>query len=161
MAIGSQFKYNAGDLILHQVSQSGTTFIETKITASANTVILYDSNTVLTSSNLSNLYVGTASIADSASYALNSTPIVTFTQSISASTWTFIHNLGKLYPIVTVYDTSSKVIIPAEIQAIDTASLSIQFNTPMVGYAVAAAGTFGTLTNNTDLMIAYAVAFSY
>jgi hypothetical protein len=62
-------------------------------------------------------------------------------QSTAATTWSFAHNLGTQYPVITVYDTSGQVIIPQEIDGEDTNNLKIYFPTSQSGYATAVGGT--------------------
>jgi hypothetical protein len=62
-------------------------------------------------------------------------------QSTAATTWSFTHNLGTQYPVITVYDTSGQVIIPQEIDGEDTNNLKIYFPTSQSGYATAVGGT--------------------
>ena len=63
------------------------------------------------------------------------------TQSTAAVTWSFAHNLGTQYPVITVYDTTGLVIIPQEIDGEDTNNLKIYFPTSQSGYATAVGGT--------------------
>ena len=62
-------------------------------------------------------------------------------QSTAATTWSFAHNLGTQYPVITVYDTTGLVIIPQEIDGEDTNNLKIYFPTSQSGYATAVGGT--------------------
>ena len=62
-------------------------------------------------------------------------------QSTAATTWSFAHNLGTQYPVITVYDTNGQVIIPQEIDGEDTNNLKIYFPTSQSGYATAVGGT--------------------
>ena len=62
-------------------------------------------------------------------------------QSTADVTWSFTHNLGTQYPVITVYDTSGQVIIPQEIDGEDTNNLKIYFPTSQSGYATAVGGT--------------------
>ena len=62
-------------------------------------------------------------------------------QSTPAVTWSFTHNLGTQYPVITIYDTSGQVIIPQEIDGEDTNNLKIYFPTSQSGYATAVGGT--------------------
>jgi len=62
-------------------------------------------------------------------------------QSTAATTWSFAHNLGTQYPVITVYDTTGQVIIPQEIDGEDTNNLKIYFPTSQSGYATAVGGT--------------------
>jgi len=95
-----------------------------------------------------------ASFATSSSYTLTAsyveggagTPIYVHTQSSPSSTWSITHNLGTLFPIVTVYDGANNVIIPQEITSLTTSSLSITFPLPLTGYASIAGGTFISIT---------------
>ena len=72
MPIGTGIVYNAGDLILSQVSGSGTAFLETKIAAATSSLIYFDSNARINSASLSSITVGTASYVVSSSYAITS-----------------------------------------------------------------------------------------
>lgn len=81
MPIGSTVVYNAGDLILSTVSSSGNTFQENKIAAATSSIILFNSNGLLSSQSLNLTTVGTAS------YVSGSTSIITnlTASNISAS----------------------------------------------------------------------------
>jgi hypothetical protein len=81
MPIGSGIVYNTGDLILSQVSSSGTAFLETKIAASTSSIVYFDSNARINSASLNSITVGTAS------YVSGSTSIITnlTASNISAS----------------------------------------------------------------------------
>ena len=61
MPIGTGIVYNAGDLILSQVSGSGTAFLETKIAAATSSLIYFDSTARINSASLNSITVGTAS----------------------------------------------------------------------------------------------------
>jgi len=61
MPIGSTVVYNAGDLILSTVSSSGNTFQENKIAAATSSIILFNSNGLISSQSLNSTTVGTAS----------------------------------------------------------------------------------------------------
>ena len=81
MPIGSGIVYNTGDLILSQVSSSGTTFLETKIAAATSSIVYFDSTARINSASLNSLTVGTAS------YVSGSNSIITnlTASNISAS----------------------------------------------------------------------------
>jgi hypothetical protein len=81
MPIGSGIVYNTGDLILSQVSSSGTAFLETKIAAATSSIIYFDSTARINSASLNSLTVGTAS------YVSGSNSIITnlTASNISAS----------------------------------------------------------------------------
>lgn len=61
MPIGSGIVYNTGDLILSQVSSSGTAFLETKIASATSSIIYFDSTARINSASLNSITVGTAS----------------------------------------------------------------------------------------------------
>ena len=61
MPIGSTVVFNSGDLILSTVSSSGDTFQENKIAAATSSIILFDSNALISSQSLISTTVGTAS----------------------------------------------------------------------------------------------------
>ena len=81
MPIGTGIVYNTGDLILSQVSSSGTAFLETKIAAATSSLIYFDSTARINSASLNSITVGTAS------YVSGSTSIITnlTASNISAS----------------------------------------------------------------------------
>ena len=61
MPIGTGIIYNVGDLILSQVSGSGTSFLETKIAAATSSIVYFDSTARINSASLNSITVGTAS----------------------------------------------------------------------------------------------------
>ncbi len=67
----------------------------------------------------------------------------TFTQSVAADPWTFIHNLNTRTPLVQVYDTSYNQITPQYVSASNANTVIIGFGVATAGYAVASTG--GTL----------------
>ena len=67
----------------------------------------------------------------------------TFTQSVAANTWTFIHNLNTRYPLVQVYDTTYNQIVPQFVSSSTADTVIIGFGVATAGYAVASNG--GTL----------------
>lgn len=81
MPIGTGIVYNTGDLILSQVSSSGTAFLETKIAAATSSLIYFDSTARINSASLNSITVGTAS------YVSGSNSIITnlTASNISAS----------------------------------------------------------------------------
>jgi len=80
------------------------------------------------------------------------------TQSFSnTATWTFIHNLGTRVPIITVFDTNYKQIIPQDIELVNTNSATITFPTAESGFAIASLG--GAINNITSA--SYASTASY
>jgi hypothetical protein len=86
------------------------------------------------------------------------------TQSFNnSSTWTFNHNLGTRVPIITVFDTNYKQIIPQDIELVNTASATITFPTAESGFAVASLGgaTGTVLSSSYSLFSTYATTASY
>lgn len=62
-------------------------------------------------------------------------------QNTPATTWSFNHRLGDLYPVITVYSSGSNdVIYPANIHAVDLFTTEITFDTPTAGTAIATVG---------------------
>jgi hypothetical protein len=51
----------------------------------------------------------------------------------AATTWTATHNLNTLFPVVTVYNASSQVIIPTSITSTSANVTTITFNVPVAG----------------------------
>ena len=59
------------------------------------------------------------------------------TQTSSAVTWSFTHNLNSKYVNFETYDSGDNVIIPAGIHVIDTNSAELYFATATSGIAIA------------------------
>ena len=66
------------------------------------------------------------------------------TQSSAATTWTVAHTFGERYPAVTVYDGSDRIIVPAEIEAIDQDTIEVSFTSPQSGHATITLGGSGS-----------------
>jgi hypothetical protein len=79
---------------------------------------------------------GTASLSIPGTIITGSNAILV--QAIAATTWSFYHNLGEQYPVFTIFDSNNDVMMPARINAVNTATASIYFSTPTSGRAVAA-----------------------
>ena len=99
----------------------------------------------------------TGSLFGTASYAMfalssPSSPGFTtnMTQSSAAATWSFVHNLNTRNPIVQVYDSSYKQIIPNEIVGVDDTTAEIRFDYSQAGYAVASNGGGLYITGSTS-----------
>jgi len=99
----------------------------------------------------------TGSLFGTASYAMfalssPSSPGFTtnMTQSSAAATWSFVHNLNTRNPIVQVYDSSYKQIIPNEIVGVDETTAEIRFDYSQAGYAVASNGGGLYITGSTS-----------
>ena len=110
------------------------------------------------SGSISNaVFATSASFAATASYALNAGAggggtvggQALLTQSLAATTWSFNHNLGTTYPVITVYDgPSNSVIQPLNIVSSGSNNINIFFSSPKSGYATAVAGGGYFVTNN-------------
>jgi hypothetical protein len=70
----------------------------------------------------------------------NSGQTTNFTQSVAATTWTFVHNLNTRTPLVQVYDTSYNQIVPQYISSSNANTILINFGIATAGYAVASTG---------------------
>ena len=68
----------------------------------------------------------------------------TFTQSVAADPWTFVHNLNTKTPLIQVYDTSFNQITPQYVTAVNYQTVTIGFGVPTAGYAIGSTG--GTIT---------------
>jgi len=110
------------------------------------------------SGSISNaVFATSASFAATASFALNAGAggggtvggQALLTQSIASTTWSFAHNLGTTYPVITVYDgPSNSVIQPLNIIPSGSNNINIFFSSPKSGYATAVAGGGYFVTNN-------------
>jgi len=67
-------------------------------------------------------------------------------QSTSGTTWNIVHNLNYLYPSITVYDASNKVMLPDEITSIDANTTQVTFAVAESGHALASVGGISTST---------------
>ena len=63
-----------------------------------------------------------------------------FTQSSTATTWSFEHNLGNRYPQLSVFDSSGELVTPGRVETIDQNNLNIYFDTGQSGTATATVG---------------------
>ena len=106
-------------------------------------------NTYVSSST--SQFAGTSSYATSASYAVYAENAVivsgqtkTLTVSSASTTWSFNHNLGYKYPAINVFDSSDKVVVPTEIEVIDSNNLKVYFNEAQTGTVIATVGGNGS-----------------
>ena len=83
-------------------------------------------------------------IATGTGVAMDTVNFAQLSQSISADTWSFLHNLDNQHPTITVYDENNQVIQPLRIEAMTTSSMDIVFSTARRGYAVASMGGVST-----------------
>jgi len=142
MPIGSGIVYNTGDLILSQVSSSGTAFLETKIAAATSSIIYFDNNARINSASLNSLTVGTASyVSGSNSIITNLTASnISASGAIIATSFT-----GSLSGSITNALTAS-YLTPANSYTITNLTAS---NISASGYVSASRfwGTTATFTN--------------
>lgn len=74
-------------------------------------------------------------------------------QTLSATTWSFTHNLGNKYPQVSVYDSSDELIIPGKLEAVDQNNLIIYFDNPHAGTATATVGGTSLTASYADSLV--------
>jgi hypothetical protein len=86
---------------------------------------------------------------------------VQFSQTASATTWSFTHNMGTRNPIVQVYDTNYKQIIPNDIVGIDGSTAEIRFDYAQAGYAVMSNGGGLYITGSTSTLIQTSAATTW
>jgi hypothetical protein len=81
----------------------------------------------------------------------------TFTQSVAATEWTFVHNLNTRYPLIQVYDTTFNQVTPQFVSSSTADTVIIGFGIATAGYAVASNG--GTLyVTGSNVILDQAVA---
>jgi hypothetical protein len=100
-------------------------------------------------------FAGTSSYAIYAENAvIVSGQTKTLTVSSASTTWSFVHNLGYKFPAINVFDSSDKVVIPTEIEVIDSNNLKVYFNEAQTGTVIATIGGNGSSgssgSNGTD-----------
>lgn len=62
------------------------------------------------------------------------------TQSIAAPTWNILHNLGTRTPVVQVFDTNYKQILPKEVENTDVNTTNVTFDYSQAGYVILSKG---------------------
>ena len=83
-----------------------------------------------------------ASYAETASYLNNQARYFAYhNQAIQDVTWSFQHNLGNQFPVVTVWNTDNEVVIPEKIYAPTTNLTYIYFPTSQSGFVAATIGS--------------------
>jgi hypothetical protein len=73
----------------------------------------------------------------------------THSQPVAATTWNITHDLNTTSVNVQVYDNTSKVMIPSDIQTLGNNDVQITFNNAQAGRAVLVSGHFDGLTKPT------------
>jgi hypothetical protein len=101
----------------------------------------------------------TANTAITASYALfalsaSNAPGFTFTfsQSLSAVTWSINHNMNTRTPLVQVYDIGYNQLIPNQIVSVTQNLTEVRFDYGQNGYAVLSSGMAPFVTGSTSLL---------
>jgi hypothetical protein len=154
-----EFIARNGLLGLANSTISGSLAVSQSVTAQSFTGSLSGSATTATSASYALTASYAANVPLTASYALNAntasyalfalsvpgmstgSSYAAFTQASPSTTWTFNHNLGYLYPVVTVYDANSNQIIPSQVSASSANQLQIIFSSARTGYATAVIGS--------------------
>jgi len=96
----------------------------------------------------------TGSLLGTASYAMNFPAYtVRFTQSAAATTWSFVHSLNTRYPIVQVYGSDFKQLIPNDIVGVDANTVEVRFDYAQSGYAVLSNGGGLYVTGSTSTLV--------
>ena len=146
MPIGTGIIYNVGDLILSQVSSSGTAFLETKIAAATSSIVYFDNTARINSASLNSITVGTAS------YVSGSTSIITnlTASNISASgTGSFgMVGIGTTVPSAKL-DVVGSAAISSTLTVTGTTALNGAVNLSLAGtptVTLGASTTYGVLT---------------
>jgi hypothetical protein len=62
------------------------------------------------------------------------------TQSVAATTWTIVHNMGSEYPIVQAFDATGATIFPDTTTALDANTIELTFSPAQAGSATLIAG---------------------
>jgi len=126
---------------------SGSLNVTTGITGS-----LFGTSSYASNANSSS-YATSASFASYAISASNAPGYtVQFTQATPATTWSFTHNLNTRNPIVQVYDTTYKQIIPNQIVSVDAFNAQVLFDYSQSGYVVMSNGGGLYVTGSTSLI---------
>jgi hypothetical protein len=111
-----------------------------------NNITLLTSSYVLNADTAS-MTVLSSSYAVTASYALSvlggdgsEGRTAKMEQSVASTTWTFNHYLGERFPAITVFNSDGFVIIPTNVEAIDTNQLEVTFSSAQSGFITATVG---------------------
>ena len=79
--------------------------------------------------------------------------VAKITQSSPSTLWSFAHNLGERYPVVSVYDSAGDALIPGRIETIDSNNLNIYFSVGQTGTAVAMVGGTAVTASYANTMV--------
>ena len=86
---------------------------------------------------------------------------VQFSQTASAATWSFTHNMGTRNPIVQVYGSDYKQLIPNDIVGIDGSTVEVRFDYATTGYAILSNGGGLYITGSTSTLIQTSAATTW
>ena len=67
-----------------------------------------------------------------------------YTSGTAGTSWTFNHGLGTVTPLVQVYDTSGRQLLPANIISVDSANTKVEFAALTAGTLVVSNGYSGS-----------------
>jgi hypothetical protein len=145
---------------------AGTTINTSSLaTTASNTFIGNQTVTgwVSASAGFTGSLLGTASWAVTAAYAENNnlieSTLFTHTQSAANIIWDVNHNLNTQTPLVTIYDSTFKVIIPEEVESINANLTRVYFPISSSGYATVVGKTLYVTAS--PLSASYALTASY
>jgi len=111
--------------------------------AGDNTIVdLLSSSLNITGSGLVTASLSNGGITINVPYVLNQYDGITkkYTQTTPATTWTFVHNLGERYPAIQVFDSNGYVVVPTNIQSVNTNTLVVSFSSTQSGTVTATVG---------------------
>jgi len=86
---------------------------------------------------------------------------VQFSQTASATTWSFTHNMGTRNPIVQVYGDDYKQLMPNDIVGIDGSTVEVRFDYATTGYAILSNGGGLYITGSTSTLIQTSAATTW
>jgi len=124
------------------------------VTGSVNSTLGFTGSLLGTATTAS--YVLQAVSASYATFALTASSApgytVSFTQSSAATTWSFTHNMNTRNPIVQVYGSDYKQIIPNDIVGVNVNTAEIRFDYATTGYVIMSNGGGLYVTGSTSLL---------
>jgi hypothetical protein len=86
---------------------------------------------------------------------------VQFSQTASAATWSFTHNMGTRNPIVQVYGSDYRQLLPNDIVGIDGSTVEVRFDYATTGYAILSNGGGLYITGSTSTLIQTSAATTW
>jgi hypothetical protein len=76
-----------------------------------------------------------------------------YVQAVDSSSWTLVHNLNTVNPLIQVYGTDLIAVIPDSITTVDNNTSIVTFGYPIAGRAVAIFGS--NLVGSTKTLASY------